>query len=107
MSEPAKAKSQSCFAQVPGEVNPGLVPQPVRYSTQLGPPSAVAVLSVIYTSQLQIESGGLSAKRWDTTAYLILHNLVRKQCLLVKCQIKSIPNEAKILVSVGPLDVGV
>lgn len=42
-SEPAKAKSQSCFEQVSGEVRPGFRPQPVRYSTQFGPPSAVLV----------------------------------------------------------------
>ena len=43
MSAPAKAKSQSCFAQVLGDVRPCLRPHFVRYSTQLGPPSAVAV----------------------------------------------------------------
>lgn len=43
MSAPAKAKSQSCFAQVLGDVRPSLRPHFVRYSTQLGPPSAVAV----------------------------------------------------------------
>jgi hypothetical protein len=43
MSEPANAKSHSCFLQVRGEVRPGLTPQFVRYSTQFGPPSAVAV----------------------------------------------------------------
>lgn len=43
MSAPAKAKSQSCFSQLSGEANPFLTPQFVRNSTQLGPPSAVAV----------------------------------------------------------------
>jgi hypothetical protein len=43
MSAPAKAKSQSCFLQPSGEVNPFLTPQFVRNSAQLGPPSAVAV----------------------------------------------------------------
>jgi hypothetical protein len=43
MSAPANAKSQSCFLQCCGEVRPWSTPQFVRYSTQLGPPSAVAV----------------------------------------------------------------
>ena len=43
ISDPAKAKSHNCFVQVRGEVKPGSRPQPVRYSTQFGPPSAVAV----------------------------------------------------------------
>lgn len=43
MSAPANAKSQSCFLQLWGEVRPSSVPHPVRYSTQLGPPSAVPV----------------------------------------------------------------
>lgn len=43
MSDPAKAKSHSCWSQSKGEVSPSSRPQPVRYSTQLGPPSAVAV----------------------------------------------------------------
>lgn len=43
MSAPAKAKSQSCFLQALGEVRPDCTPQLVRYSTQFGPPSAVAV----------------------------------------------------------------
>lgn len=43
MSAPAKAKSQSCFLQLSGEVMPGWTPQFVRYSIQFGPPSAVAV----------------------------------------------------------------
>lgn len=43
ISAPAKAKSQSCFLQSCGEVRPWWMPQFVRYSTQFGPPSAVAV----------------------------------------------------------------
>jgi hypothetical protein len=43
ISAPPKAKSQSCVLQESGEVRPGLRPQPVRYSIQFGPPSAVPV----------------------------------------------------------------
>lgn len=43
MSTPVKARSQSCFLQLSGEVRPGSRPQSVRYSIQFGPPSAVAV----------------------------------------------------------------
>jgi len=43
ISAPPKAKSHNCGSHFNGLVYPGFSPHPVRYSTQFGPPSAVAV----------------------------------------------------------------
>lgn len=43
ISAPAKAKSHRWMLQSSGEVVPELTPQPVRCSSQFGPPSAVLV----------------------------------------------------------------
>lgn len=45
---PANAKSHSCFAQDTGAVRPSSNPQPVRYSTQFGPPAEVPVCIYLY-----------------------------------------------------------
>lgn len=75
-----------------------MIPHFVRYSTQFGPPSAVAVY-------MWDDINITGTNRMKRSTYLILDYFVVEQSLTSVGQIKLISNEAEILVSLGSLDI--
>lgn len=99
MSAPANAKSQSCFLQLWGEVRPSLIPHFVRYSTQFGPPSAVAVWNLMF-SLLFLDRVGIHT-------HLVLNYLIVEQSLTREGKVELVSDKTEVLMPLGSLDIGV
>jgi hypothetical protein len=76
-------------------VRPGLRPQPVRYSIQFGPPSAVPVYLCVsnYSSLLY------------RFPYLILDDLIIQQLIFGEREIKVVADKTRVLLSSCALHV--
>jgi hypothetical protein len=95
ISAPPKAKSQSCVLHESGEVRPGLRPQPVRYSTQFGPPSAVPVCMKM--------SVDITLSLLQSFTDLILDYLIGQQLVFGERKVEVIADESRVLSSSGSL----